>query len=103
MKFRPLEDRVLIKPDVIAFEEETVTSSGVVAVKHNHNESERVSTTGTVVAVGEGKFLNTGVVITPQVSVGDKVTWSKFIGSNINIDNVSYLIMRSSDIVGIIS
>lgn len=88
IQFKPLTDRVLIEPTAV----EQVTSSGIIIP----DSAKEKPLKGTVVAVGNGK---------PEepmtVNVGDSVLFGQYSGTEIKIDNTTYLIMRESDIYGI--
>nr|BCW99977.1 MAG: 10 kDa chaperonin [Bacteroidota bacterium] len=90
---RPLADRVIVKPAP----PEEVTKSGLVIPDTAKEKPQR----GTVVAVGPGKIEN-GVKIEMTVKVGDEVLYGKYAGTEVTIDGEEYLIMRESDIFGII-
>ena len=94
MKFVPLGDRVLVKADVA----EEVTSSGLYIPDTAKEKPQQ----GTVVAVGPGKVEN-GNKIDMTVKKGDKVLYGKYAGTEVSVDGNEYLIMRESDIVGILS
>jgi len=89
VKIRPLGDRVVIKPAPA----ETKTSSGIIIPDTAKEKPQR----GTVVAVGQGKKDEP-----LTVKVGDVVLYSKYAGTEINIDGEDYLIMKESDILAII-
>ena len=91
---KPLGDRVLIKADVA----EEVTSSGLYIPDTAKEKPQQ----GTVVAVGPGKVEN-GTKVDMSVSEGDKVLYEKYAGTEVTIDSEEYLIMRESDIVGILA
>jgi chaperonin GroES len=94
MKLRPLADRVIIKP--AAAEEKT--KGGIIlpdTAKEKPMQGERV-------AVGPGKVSDDGKVIALEVKVGDKVLYGKYSGTEVNLDDTEYLIMRESDIFAII-
>ena len=91
---KPLGDRVLIKADVA----EEVTSSGLYIPDTAKEKPQQ----GTVVAVGPGKVEN-GTRVDMSVSEGDKVLYGKYAGTEVTIDCEEYLIMRESDIVGILA
>ena len=95
LKFKPLSDRIVIKPA----EAEEKTAAGIIlpdTVKEKPVE-------GTVVAVGPGKVAEDGKVIKLEVKVGDKVLYGKYSGTEVSINNEEYLIMRESDVFGILS
>lgn len=91
---QPLGDRVLVKPDVA----EEKTASGIYIPDTAKEKPQR----GTVVAVGAGKVEN-GTKIEMTVKAGDKVLYGKYSGTELTIDNEEFMIMRESDILGIIS
>ena len=94
VKLRPLGDRVVIK----AISRETVTKSGIV-LPDTAKEKPQV---GEVLAVGPGKVLDNGKRVTLEVSVGQKILFAKYAGSEVKIDGEEYLILRESDIMGIV-
>jgi chaperonin GroES len=57
---------------------------------------------GEVIAVGSGKLLETGQRVPIDLKPGDKILFSKYAGNEVKIDDVEYLIMRESDILGVI-
>ncbi|MFN7094250.1 MAG: co-chaperone GroES, partial [Burkholderiales bacterium] len=58
---------------------------------------------GVVIAVGDGKVLDSGTIIAMNVKVGDKVIFGKYSGQTVKLDNKEYLIMREEDILGIMA
>jgi len=88
MTVKPLKDRVLIK----VMEAETKTASGI----YIPDTAQEKTQTGSVIAVGDDKESIT-------VKVGDKVMYDKYAGTAISIDNVDHLIVKSSDILAIVS
>lgn len=91
---KPLADRVIVKPDLA----EERTSSGIIIPDTAKEKPQR----GTVVAVGSGRYEN-GTKIEMSVKEGDKVLYGKYAGTEINIDGDELMIMRESDILGIVS
>jgi len=89
INFKPNEDRVLVE----AAEAETKTSSGIIIPDTAKEKPQK----GKVIAVGDG-MKDKPVT----VKVGDNVLYGKYAGTEINIDGTEYLIMRNSDIFGII-
>ena len=89
VNFKPLADRVLIKP---AAAEET-TASGIIIPDSAKEKPQR----GVVVAVGPGKKDEP-----TTVKVGETVLYGKFSGTDLNIDGKDYMIMREADILGTI-
>ena len=91
---RPLADRVLVKP--LDAQE---TKKGGIIIPDAHKEKPQE---GEVVALGTGKRDDDGKLIAFTVKNGDKVLISKYGGTEIKIDDTSYLIMREDDILGIL-
>lgn len=94
-KIRPLADRVVVKPA----EAEEKTAGGIILP----DTAKEKPIEGTVVAVGPGKTSEDGKLIKPEVKVGDRVLYGKYSGTEVTIDGEEYLIMRESDIFGIIN
>ena len=95
MKFRPLHDRVLIK--VLDSEEKT---AGGIIIPDTAKEKPQE---GEVVAVGPGAKNDEGKIAPMDVKVGDLVLFGKWSGTEVKIDGEELLIMKESDILGIIS
>ncbi|MCC7347613.1 MAG: co-chaperone GroES [Variibacter sp.] len=94
MKFRPLHDRVVVKR--IEAEER---SSGGIIIPDTAKEKPQ---TGEIVAVGPGGRDEHGKLIPIDVKAGDKVLFGKWSGTEVKIDGVEYLIMKESDIMGVL-
>jgi chaperonin GroES len=94
-KIKPLADRVVIKPA----EAEEKTSGGIILP----DTAKEKPIEGTVVAVGPGKTSDDGKVIKLEVKVGDRVLYGKYSGTEVTIGGEEYLIMRESDIFGIVN
>ena len=92
-KIKPLSDRVLIQPAPA----EEKTESGIIIPDSAKEKPQE----GTVVAAGPGKVEN-GNKIEMSVSEGDKVLYGKYSGTEVTLDGEEYLIMRESDILGIV-
>ena len=95
MKFRPLHDRVLIK--VLDSEEKT---AGGIIIPDTAKEKPQE---GEVVAVGPGSKNEDGKLTPMDVKVGDIVLFGKWSGTEVKMNGEDYLIMKESDIMGIIS
>lgn len=93
--FSPLLDRVLVDPTPV----EEKTEGGIIIPG---NASNTTPTVGTVLAIGPGRTEN-GTLIAMNVCVGDRVTWSKFAGTHIEIRGCDLLLMRETDIAGILT
>jgi chaperonin GroES len=94
MSVKPLEDRVLIKP----IEAEKKTASGL----YLPESAKEKPMQGRVVAVGPGKRLDNGERIKPSVKKGDTVVFGKYAGTEIEIKNAPHIIMRESELLGLI-
>lgn len=94
MNYTVLYDRVLVQP----IEENKTLSSGIVLVA----EQKSTTTTGKVIAVGDGKQYDNGKIIPLTVQVGDTVLFTKNTGIPSKLDGVEYLILRESELLGII-
>jgi chaperonin GroES len=94
MKFRPLHDRVVVK----RVEAESKTASGIIIPD---NAKEKPSE-GEVVAVGPGGRDEAGKLIPIDVRTGDRVLFGKWSGTEVKLDGVEYLIMKESDIMGVV-
>ncbi len=94
MAFQPLHDRVLVRR--IESEEKTV---GGLIIPDNAKEK---PSEGEVVSCGEGARKDSGELIAPAVKAGDKVLFGKWSGTEVKIDGEDLLIMKESDILGIL-
>ncbi len=92
-KIKPLADRVIIKPRPA----EEKSKGGIILP----DSAKEKPIEGDVVAVGEGR-LEEGKTVPLTVKAGDKVLYGKYSGTEINVEGEEYLIMRESDIFGII-
>ena len=95
MKLRPLHDRVVIRRT----EEERKSPGGIVIPDTATEKPIR----GEVIAVGKGKILENGEVRPLDVKVGDKILFGKWSGSEVKLDGQDLLIMKESDILGVVS
>jgi chaperonin GroES len=94
MKFRPLHDRVVVK----RLEEETKTTGGIIIPDTAKEKPQQ----GKVVAVGPGARDETGKVTPLDVKAGDTVLFGKWSGTEVKIDGEDLLIMKESDILGVL-
>ena len=94
MKFRPLHDRVVVKR--IDAEEK---SAGGIIIPDTAQEKPQE---GEVIAVGPGALDDSGKRVVPEVKAGDRVLFGKWSGTEVKIDGQELLIMKESDIMGII-
>lgn len=95
MSFRPLHDRVLVR----RLEGETKTAGGVIIPDTAQEKPQE----GEIVAVGSGARSEDGKVTPLDVKKGDKVLFGKWSGTEVKIDGEELIIMKESDIMGIIS
>ena len=91
---KPLGDRIVI--EVVETEEKT--ASGIVLPDTAKEKPQE----GRVVAVGTGRVLDNGQRVAPEVEVGDRITFSKYAGTEVKYDGKEYLILRESDILAVI-
>ncbi len=94
MKIRPLHDRVVIK----RLEEEKRTPGGIVIPDSAAEKPQK----GEVLAIGNGKLLDSGEVLALDVKVGDKVLFGKFAGTEVKLDDGEVLVMREDDIMAVL-
>lgn len=93
-KIKPLEDRVIIKSS----SPEEKTKGGIILP----DTAKEKPVEGTVIAVGPGKIKDDGDNISMNVKIGDKVLYGKYSGTEIIVDDEELLIMRESDIFGVL-
>ena len=94
MNVKPLADRVLVEP-----EEKREKRKGSIVIPDTAKERPQV---GKVIAVGAGRLDENGTRIPPELKSGDRVLFEKYSGTEVDIDDKKYLIMRESDIIAII-
>jgi chaperonin GroES len=94
MKIRPLQDRILVK----RIEEEEKTKGGIIIPDTAKEKPQE----GKIVAAGKGKILEGGKLQPLDVKKGDRVLFSKYGGTEVNVDGEEHLIIREDDILGII-
>jgi chaperonin GroES len=95
MKFRPLHDRVVLK----RIEAEAKTSGGIIIPDTAKEKPQQ----GEVVAVGPGGRDEAGKLIPIDLKAGDRVLFGKWSGTEVKIDGVEYLIMKESDVMGVLT
>jgi len=91
---KPLGDRVVIE----LVESEEKTASGIVLPGTAQEKPQE----GKVVAVGAGRVLDNGERVAVEVSVGDRIIFSKYSGTEVKYEGAEYLVLRESDIVAVI-
>lgn len=94
MAIKPLEDRVIVKPA----EAETKTASGLYLPESSKEKPIR----GTVIAIGPGKRLENGQRAKMSVGNGDTVVFGKYAGTEVEIKGEKHLIMRESELLGVL-
>jgi len=94
MKFRPLHDRVLVK----RVEEEAKTRGGIIIP----DTAKEKPMQGEVLAVGPGARNEKGELVTPDVKPGDRILFGKWSGTEVRLDGEELLIMKESDVMGIL-
>jgi chaperonin GroES len=94
MKLIPMEDRIVVKPQ----EAEEKTAGGIVLP----DSAKEKPLMGTVVSVGPGKMLDSGNRATMSVKKKDVVLYSKYGGTDVEVDGKEYKIFRESEILGIV-
>ncbi len=91
MKLKPLGDRLIVK----AVEEEETTASGIVLPDTAKEKPQK----GKVLAVGEGGRNDSGERVPIDVATGDEVLYSKYGGTEVNVDGEELLVLRESDVL----
>jgi len=94
MKIRPLQDRIIVKRE----DGEETTSGGIIIPDSAKEKPQE----GKVIAVGNGKVNEDGKVQPLDVKKGDKILFSKYAGTEINIEGVEHLIIREDDVLGVV-
>ena len=94
MKFRPLHDRVVVK----RIDAEEKSKGGIIIP----DSAQEKPSQGEVIAVGPGGRDEAGKLIPIDIKVGDRILFGKWSGTEVKIDGTDYLIMKESDIMGVI-
>ena len=94
MKLKPLDDRIVIKQ----MDAEEKTTGGII-LPEKAKENPQI---GKIVATGPGKLLDDGKRAKMSVKKKDEVIYAKYIGSDVEIDGEKYVILRESDVLGIV-
>jgi chaperonin GroES len=95
MKFRPLHDRVLVR----RLESEEKSKGGIIIP----DTAKEKPMEGEVVAVGSGARDEAGKLVPLDVKAGDKILFGKWSGTEIKLDGTDYLVMKDSDIMGVLA
>jgi chaperonin GroES len=94
MKIRPLQDRIIVR----RVDEEETTKGGIIIPDSAKEKPQE----GKVIAVGKGKANEEGKIQPLDVKKGDKVLFSKYAGTEINIEGTEHLIIREDDVLGVV-
>jgi len=94
MKFRPLHDRVVVK----RIDAEAKTAGGIIIPDTAQEKPQQ----GEVIAVGPGGRDEAGKLVPIDVKAGDRVLFGKWSGTEVKLDAIEYLIMKESDIMGVL-
>ena len=94
MKIRPLQDRILVK----RIDEEEKTKGGIIIP----DTAKEKPSEGKVVAVGKGKVNDEGKLTPLDVKKGDRILFSKYSGTEVNIEGDEHLIIREDDVLGVV-
>ena len=94
MNLKPLQDRILVR----RVEEAQKTKGGIIIP----DSAKEKPAEGEVVAVGAGKVGDDGKRIPLEIKKGDRILFSKYGGTEVNIDDEEYLIMREDDVLGVV-
>ncbi len=94
MKFRPLHDRVVVK----RIDAEEKTKGGIIIPDTAKEKPQE----GEIIAVGSGARDESGKLVPLDVKAGDRVLFGKWSGSEIKIDGADFLVMKESDIIGVL-
>lgn len=94
LNIRPLGDRVVVEP----IEQETTTASGLVLPETAKEKPQQ----GMILAVGKGRMDDDGDRIPMDVEVGNKILFAKYAGTEIKLNEKKLLILKESDILGVI-
>jgi chaperonin GroES len=94
MAFKPLHDRVLVK----RVQSDEKTKGGLIIP----DSAKEKPAEGEIIAVGEGARKDSGELIAPSVKAGDRILFGKWSGTEVTLDGQELLIMKESDILGII-
>lgn len=95
MHIRPLYDRIVVR----RIEEQETTGSGIIIPDSAKEKPQE----GEVIAIGRGKRLEDGKVVPIDVKVGDRILFGKYSGSETQLENTEYIVMREDDVLGVLN
>ena len=94
MNVRPLQDRILVR----RVEEVEKTRGGIIIP----DSAKERPLEGKVIAVGSGKRLEDGTLVSLDVKAGDRILFGKYAGTEIKVEGKEYLMMREDDVLGVV-
>lgn len=94
MKVRPLHDRVLVE----ALDAEEKTAGGIIIP----DTAQEKPMEGKIIAIGTGSRNDDGKLVPLDVKVGDRILYGKWSGTEVKVEGTDYLIMKESDVMGVI-
>ena len=94
MKFRPLHDRVIVK----RIDADTESAGGIIIP----DTAQEKPSQGEIIAVGPGGRDEGGELVPVDLKVGDRVLFGKWSGTEVRLDSIDYLIMKESDVMGVL-
>lgn len=95
MKFRPLHDRVLVR----RIEQEEKTAGGIIIP----DTAKEKPMEGEIIAIGTGTRLEDGKILPLDVKIGDRILFGKWSGTEVKLGSDEYLVMKESDIMGVMA
>jgi chaperonin GroES len=94
MELRPLHDRILVR----RLEEGEERRGGIIIPDTAKEKPQQAE----VIAVGNGKLMDSGERVSPEVKAGERILFGKYSGSEIKVDGQEYLILREDEILGVL-
>lgn len=102
MILEPMGDNIIIELDKIEEKKERKLDSGIILPGTAISDQEARQDMATVIAIGKGRVLNNGQLIPLTVNIGDRVLFNKYAGTQIELGNKTYLILKECDILAIL-
>lgn len=99
MTLQPIGDNLILEIKIKQKEEKS--SGGIILINEGTEQSLRTDI-AKVVAVGDGRILNNGDTLPLKTKIGDKVLYNKYAGTEIELENKKYLILKETDILAIV-